>query len=34
MTSRIGDISDCDRIMKEEIDYDIIYKEIVEQSKA
>ncbi len=33
MTSREGDISDCDRIMREEIDYDVIYKEIVQQSK-
>jgi len=33
MTSRSGDILDCDRIMREEINYDIIYDEIVEQSK-
>jgi hypothetical protein len=34
MTSREGDIADCDRIMKEGINYNIIYDEIVEQSKA
>lgn len=34
MTLREGDIFDCDRIMKEGIDYNIIYDEIVEQSKA
>ncbi len=34
MTSREGDIADCDRIMKEVIDYNIIYNEIMEQSKA
>ncbi|MEK6893309.1 MAG: DUF6036 family nucleotidyltransferase [Nanoarchaeota archaeon] len=34
MTSREGDIYDCDRIMKEGIDYEIIYNEIVEQSKT
>ncbi len=34
MTSREGDIFDCDRIMKEGIDYGIIYDEIVEQSKT
>ena len=33
MTSREGDISDCDRIMKQGINYDVVYKEIVEQSK-
>src|SRR3989338_83675 len=33
MTSREGDIADCDRIMRERIDYDVIYNEIVEQSK-
>lgn len=33
MTSREGDILDCNRIIREGIDYDIIYKEIVEQSK-
>lgn len=33
MTSREGDIFDCDRLMKEGLDYDIIYNEIVEQSK-
>ena len=33
MTSREGDIYDCDKIMKGEIDYNVIYKEIVEQSK-
>ena len=33
MTSREGYISDCARIMREEIDYDVIYKEIVQQSK-
>ena len=33
MTSREGDLVDCDRIMKEGIDYEVIYKEIVEQSK-
>jgi len=34
MTSREGDISDCDRIMREELDYNVIYNEIVEQSKG
>lgn len=34
MTSRAGDIFDCDRIMKEGIDYNIIYNEIAEQSKS
>ena len=33
MTSREGDLLDCDKIMQGEVDYDIIYKEIVEQSK-
>ena len=33
MTSREGDIYDCDRIMKEGIDYNVVYNEIVEQSK-
>jgi len=33
MTPRQGDVIDCDRIMKENIDYDIVYNEIVEQSK-
>lgn len=33
MTSREGDIYDCDRIMKTKIDYGVIYDEIVEQSK-
>ena len=33
MTSREGDVLDCDRIMKQGIDYDIVYNEIVEQSK-
>ena len=34
MTSRKGDISDCDRIMREGLDYEIMYNEIVEQSKT
>jgi len=34
MTSREGDIYDCDRIMKEGIDYNVVYNEMVEQSKA
>ena len=34
MTSREGDIYDCDRIIKEGIDYSIIFNEIVEQSKS
>jgi len=34
MTSREGDIYDCDRIIKERIDYNIVYNEIVEQSKS
>lgn len=34
MTSREGDVYDCDRIMKEGIDYNIVYNEIVEQSKS
>ncbi len=33
MTSREGDVNDCDRIIKEGIDFDIVYEEIVEQSK-
>ena len=33
MTSREGDILDCDKIMQGEVNYDIIYGEIVEQSK-
>ena len=33
MSSRKGDIEDCDRIMRRGIDYNIIYKEIMEQSK-
>src|SRR3989339_348059 len=33
MASRDGDLIDCDRIIKERIDYNIIYNEIVEQSK-
>jgi hypothetical protein len=33
MSSRKGDIVDCDRIMRRGIDYDIVYNEIVEQSK-
>ena len=33
MASRDGDLIDCDRIIKESIDYNIIYNEIVEQSK-
>ncbi len=33
MTSREGDIYDCDRIMRGNVDYDVIYEEIVEQSK-
>ena len=33
MTSREGDILDCDRIMKEGIDYDVVYNEIVAQTK-
>lgn len=34
MTSREGDVYDCDRLMKEGIDYKIVYNEIVEQSKS
>jgi len=34
MTSREGDVVDCDRIMKQGIDYKIIYKEMIEQSKS
>lgn len=33
MTSREGDIVDCDRIMRRRMDYSVIYDEIVEQSK-
>src|SRR3989338_1891861 len=33
MTSREGDLADCDKIMQGEIDYNILYNEIVEQSK-
>lgn len=33
MTSREGDTVDCDRIIRENIDYTTIYEEIVEQSK-
>jgi len=33
MASREGDIYDCDRIMRTKINYDIIYDEIIEQSK-
>lgn len=33
MTSREGDIYDCDRIMRGNLDYNIIYEEIVKQSK-
>ncbi len=33
MTSREGDIYDCDRIMRRKINYAILYNEIVEQSK-
>ncbi|MEK6933645.1 MAG: DUF6036 family nucleotidyltransferase [Nanoarchaeota archaeon] len=33
MTSREGDIYDCDRIMRNGIDYKIIYEEVIEQSK-
>lgn len=33
MTSREGDIYDCDRIMRTGMDYNFIYNEIVEQSK-
>src|SRR3989338_4347445 len=33
MTSREGDIYDCDRIMRGKMDYSVIYNEIVEQSK-
>jgi len=33
MTSREGDIYDCDRIMRGKVDYTVIYNEIVEQSK-
>ncbi len=32
MTSREGDVYDCDRIIKEGIDYDVVYNEIVEQN--
>jgi|SRR3989339_537413 len=33
MTSREGDIQDCDRIMRKGIDYASVYNEMVEQSK-
>lgn len=33
MTSREGDVFDCERIMRENINYEVIYNEIVEQSK-
>lgn len=33
MTSRDGDVLDCDRIIDEDIDFNIVYQEIVEQSK-
>ena len=33
ITSREGDIYDCDRLIKEGIDYNIVYNEIIEQSK-
>ena len=33
MTSRPGDIADCDRIMRQGVDYDVIYKEVAGQSK-
>ena len=33
MSSRSGDIEDCDRLIQEELDYGIIYDEIIEQSK-
>ncbi len=33
MASREGDIFDCDRIMRRKTDYNIVYNEIVEQSK-
>lgn len=33
MTSREGDVYDCDRIMKGNINYTYVYDEIVEQSK-
>ena len=32
MTSREGDTLDCDRIMKKNLDYNLIYQEIVDQS--
>ena len=32
MTSRPGDLLDCDRLIKESLDYNLIYKEIVNQS--
>lgn len=34
MTERAGDIFDCDRLMKEELNYNIIYNEALEQSKG
>lgn len=33
MTSRPGDIQDCDRILKEGMSFDTLYREMVEQSK-
>ncbi len=33
MTEREGDIYDCDRLMKEGLDYEVIYDETFEQSK-
>jgi len=33
MTSREGDTYDCDRLMKEGLDYDVVYNEIIGQSK-
>jgi len=33
MTPRQGDIDDCDRLIKEGLDYDVMYEEIMEQSK-
>jgi hypothetical protein len=34
MTSREGDIYDCDRLIKEGLDYGVIYEEILEQTKS
>jgi hypothetical protein len=34
MTPRPGDVTDCDVLMKGDLDYDVIYDEIVEQSTA